>query len=104
MACSVGWRTPEIGVRMALGARQGDILWMIQRESLLLVIAGIAAGMPGGLAAGRLISSYLYGIEWSNPMSTACAAATMLAAGTLAASLPAWRACRINPTAALRRE
>jgi predicted permease len=102
MAYSVGRRSPEIGIRMALGARQADILWMIQRESLLLVAAGIAAGIPGGLAAGRLISSYLYGIGWSNPMSAACVAATLLAAGALAASLPAWRAARISPMVVLR--
>ena len=62
MAYAVAGRTREIGIRMALGAQQGNVVWMVLRESLLLVAIGVAIGLPAVIGAGKLISSLLYGL------------------------------------------
>lgn len=104
MAYAVNQRTAEIGIRMAMGARQADVLSMVLRESLALVLAGVVPGVLGGLAAGRLISAFLFGLSWHDPAITACAVVVVLGVATLAAYLPARRAAAVDPLVALRYE
>jgi predicted permease len=104
VAYRVAHRTAEIGVRMALGAQKSDVLWLIMRETLALLAAGAAIGVPAALAAARLIKSLLFGLEPSDPLTITCATAVLFAAGALAGFLPARRAASIEPTLALRSE
>ena len=104
MAYATSGRTNEIGIRMALGAQRSGILWLILRESLLLVLIGAAIGVPLVFAAGRWISSLLFGLRPADPGALAFAIALMFAVAALAGYIPARRATRINPMAALRQE
>ena len=97
-------RVSELGVRMALGAERRDVLWLVLREALVLVGIGAIAGIPIAYLAGRGLASFLYGVAAADPAAYAAAAAVLLAAATLAALLPAHRASRIDPMAALRNE
>jgi predicted permease len=104
MAFTVARRTREIGVRMALGAVQSDVVWLVMREVLMLVGTGIVLGLAGAWGLGRLVSSQLYGITASDP-GTIAGAATLLAIVALVAGyVPARRATRVNPVLALRYE
>ncbi len=99
---SVSKRTAEIGVRVALGAARRDILWMVLREGLLLGAVGGTVGLAAALALTRLLAGFLFGVTATDPLSFGLAA-TFLVVVVLAASyLPARRASRIDPTAALR--
>ncbi|HET7696898.1 MAG TPA: ABC transporter permease [Vicinamibacterales bacterium] len=102
VAYSVAHRTAEIGVRVALGATPSSVMRGIVRETLLLAGAGIALGIPAALAAGRLLTSFLYGMTPRDPATFAVSAATLLAAAAVAAALPARRAASVDPAAALR--
>lgn len=104
MSYAVARRTNEIGIRMALGARQEDILRKVLREALVLVLVGVAIGIPIALGALRLISSMLFGLKPTDPLTLAMAIAFMLAVAALAAYLPARRASRVDPMVALRYE
>jgi predicted permease len=104
LAYAVTRRTPEIGVRMALGAERGQVRWMILRQSLVLVAAGLALGIPGAAAASSLVESLLFGLNGKDPKVLVCASLIMLAVGLLAAYVPARRASRIDPLSALRAE
>lgn len=104
MAYATSRRTNEIGVRIALGARRGGILWLVLRESLLLVLMGAAIGVPLVFAAGKWISSLLFGLQPADPLALISAIALMFVIGVLASYIPARRATRINPTVALRQE
>jgi predicted permease len=104
MTYSVVRRTNEIGVRMALGAQQGGVLWMILRESIVVLAAGIAVGVPATLAAMRLIESALFGLKPSDPVTLLCAAAVVAAVTLVASYLPARRATQVDPMVALRYE
>ncbi|MDP3001050.1 MAG: ABC transporter permease [Bryobacterales bacterium] len=104
MAYTVARRTSEIGIRMALGAGGGDVLWMVMREALLLAAAGTALGVPAALAATRLVQSNLFGIKPNDPATIAGAAAVLLAVAAFAAWIPARRAARVDPLTALRHE
>jgi predicted permease len=104
VAYRVAHRTGEIGVRMALGAQKSDVLWLIMRETLVLLAAGAAIGVPAALAAARLIKSRLFGLDPWDPLTIASATAILFAAGALAGFLPARRAASIEPTMALRSE
>jgi predicted permease len=97
-------RTNEIGIRMAVGARALDVIRMVLRESLLLVLIGLAFGVAGSLAAGRLIASMLFGVQTADPLTFAVVGVAMMGICALAAYLPARRASRIDPTVALRHE
>jgi predicted permease len=102
VAYRVAHRTAEIGVRMALGAQKRDVLWLIMRETLVLLAAGAAVGVPAGLAAARLIKSLLFALTPSDPLTIACATLALFAAGALAGFLPALRAASVEPALALR--
>src|SRR5215217_2839588 len=104
MAHGVARRTNEIGIRMALGARGGNIAWMILRETLYLVLAGLVIGVPAALMGGRLISSQLFGVSPTDPLLLIVAAAVLMVVALLAGYLPARRAARVNPLNALRYE
>ncbi len=104
MSYAVARRTPEIGLRMALGARPASILAGILRESLLLVSIGLAVGLPLSLLGTRLVASGLFGIQ-PGDLSTLIAAMLLLTSVVcLAALIPAWRASRVSPMVALRQE
>lgn len=104
MSYLVGRRTGEIGIRMALGAQRGTVAWQVMREIVVLLAIGIAIGLPAALAAGRLVGTLLYGISGRDPMSETLSVTVLMAAGLLAGYLPARRAARIDPLAALRYE
>lgn len=104
MAYAVVRRTNEIGVRMALGAQRGRILRMVLREALLLAVIGVAIGLPAAWAASRSISSMLYGLKASDPVTILAATLVMTAVAALAGYLPARRASRVDPMVALRYE
>jgi predicted permease len=100
----VAQRSNEIGVRMALGASRGGVQWMVLREALMLVLAGIALGVPLAIAAGRLVTGLLFGLKPADPITLVAACATVLAVATLAAYVPARRASSVHPMTALRYE
>ncbi len=104
MAFAVTRRTNEIGIRVALGAEPRKILRMLMLESLAVASAGIAIGIAAVLAAMRLVSSLLYGLKPSDPVTIAAAAGVMLAVAALASFLPARRAAKVDPIVALRYE
>ena len=102
VAYRVAHRTAEIGVRMALGAQRSDVLWLIMRETCLLLAGGAVLGVPAALAAARLVKSLLFGLGPSDPLTIVCATGTLFAAGALAGFLPARRAASAEPALALR--
>ncbi len=104
MAYATSGRTNEIGIRIALGAQRSGILWLILRESLLLVLIGAAIGVPLVFAAGKWISSLLFGLQPADPVALAFAIALMFLIGVLASYIPARRATRVDPMVALRQE
>jgi predicted permease len=104
MSYAVAQRTPEIGVRMAIGAQRREVIWLVLRESLLLVLGGIALGVPLALATTQLLSSLLFGLKTTDPISLAFAIALLGTVALLASYLPALRASRIDPMVALHYE
>jgi ABC-type antimicrobial peptide transport system permease subunit len=104
MAFTVVRRTREIGIRMALGASRGEVTGMILRESTRLMVIGIVAGIVLGAAAMRLVSSFLYGLRPTDPVTFTLAAFMMLAAAFLASYIPSRRASKVDPLIALREE
>jgi macrolide transport system ATP-binding/permease protein len=101
-AASVSRRTPEIGIRMALGAERGTVKWMVLRQSLLLVAAGIAAGIPAALMSTSLVENLLFGLEPSDPAILTAASAILMTVSAVAAYVPARRAAGVDPLIALR--
>jgi predicted permease len=97
-------RTREIGVRMALGAERGSVLWLVARYAGGLVLAGAAIGIPAALALSKFVKTFLFGIGAQDTMAIVGATATLLAAAALAAFLPARRATNVDPIVALRHE
>jgi ABC-type antimicrobial peptide transport system permease subunit len=104
MAYAVTQRTREVGIRMALGARRGEVIAMIVRESLRPVLIGTVIGLGAALAVTRLAAGLLYGVAPRDPLSLVLAASAMLIVAMLAAALPARRASRVEPMTALRYE
>jgi ABC-type antimicrobial peptide transport system permease subunit len=104
MAYAVARRTREIGIRMALGAQAGNVLWLVLRETLLLVSIGVAIGLPAALAATRLTRSMLFGLTENDPLTIALATLVMIAIGAMAGYLPARRAAQVDPMMVLRQE
>jgi ABC-type antimicrobial peptide transport system permease subunit len=97
-------RTSEIGVRMALGAQRRAILLMVLRDAFVPLFIGLLLGIPAALGLARVIGSQLYGLEPTDPGSFTLAVAILLAVTIIASLLPARRASRVDPFAALRCE
>jgi predicted permease len=104
LAYSVVRRTNEIGIRMALGAERSGILRMVLREAMILVSLGVAIGIPSALAANRLLSSMLWGLNATDPVVLAAATAFLLLVAMMAAYFPARKASAVDPMVALRHE
>ncbi|MBA3961838.1 MAG: ABC transporter permease [Chthoniobacterales bacterium] len=103
-AYSVARRTREIGIRMALGARRETVLWMILREGLTMIAAGLVFGFLLAIGTGRVVSSILFQVSPLDPFAFTVAPALLAVAALLATWLPARRATRISPMEALRNE
>jgi predicted permease len=101
---AVSRRTAEIGVRVALGARRSQVIWLVLRQVVLLALAGLAAGVPAAAAASRSVRSLLFGVEPADPWSMAAGAIAMFAVAIAAGFAPARRAARLDPLVALRQE
>lgn len=104
LAYLVGRRTPEIGVRMALGGKRSDIIFLILRESTMSVGIGVVVGIGAALVCGKLIESMLFGLRPRDPLTITVAGALLIATALLAGLIPALRASRISPVQALRHE
>jgi ABC-type antimicrobial peptide transport system permease subunit len=104
MSYNVARRTGEIGIRMALGAARSRVVWMVLREVLLLVAAGLVISIPAALFGTKLLKSFLYETQPNDPISLTVAAVSLVVAATLAGYLPARKASRIDPMIALRHE
>ena len=104
IAYSVSQRTQEIGIRMALGASRPDVLRMVIGGGLRFAIAGVLIGVALSLAAGRFLSTLLFGVRASDPLTFSVVAAALLATAVFAAWIPARRATRVDPMVALRYE
>jgi predicted permease len=104
LAYRVARRTPEIALRLALGARQGDIVRLVLREALLPVALGVLLGIGASLTAGRLLESQLYGTTPRDPLALAAASLMLVLSSALAGWLPSRRAARTAPAQALRQD
>jgi predicted permease len=100
----VARRTGEIGVRMALGARQNDILWAVLKETLSMLAIGVAFGLPCAVAASRFMASQLFGVKPTDAPTLLAASSLLTIVALLAGCVPARRAAKINPMVALRYE
>ena len=102
VAYSVAERTHEIGIRVALGARRGDVVRMVLRRTLRLVVPGVAIGIIGALAVTRVLSSFLFAVKPNDPATFAAVALLLAGVAVLAGLVPAHRASRVDPLVALR--
>ena len=98
----VSQRTVEIGIRMSMGAQNKEVLWLVLRQGLAMIGAGLVLGTAGALALTRLVENLLYGVTAVDPLSFAAALLALTAVALLACYLPARRAMRIEPSIALR--
>jgi predicted permease len=104
LAYSVSRRTREIGIRMALGAEINDVLRLVVIEGMAPTLLGIAVGLAGALALGRVLSTLIYGVRASDPLTIGAVSALLAAVALLATLIPAYRATRVEPMKALRDE
>jgi predicted permease len=104
VAYVVGRRLTEIGLRMALGASSGDMLWLVLREGLALAGVGLAVGLAGAVAATRLLTSMLFEVKPADPAILAGVAVLLAAMSLTASYIPARRATKVDPLVALRQE
>jgi predicted permease len=104
MAYAAARRAREIGIRIAMGARRGEVLWMVLRGSLALVMAGLAIGLPVSLLAARKVAPVLFGIRPDDSLTFIITACVLLAVGLAAAFVPARRAASMEPMLVLRQE
>ena len=100
----VARRTKEIGIRMALGAERRQVMRLVLGSAAGLVLAGLALGVPAALVASQWVESLLFGLKPTDLTVVGGVLVVLLVTAQLAASLPAWRASRVNPLAALRHE
>ena len=104
MAYTVAQRTREVGIRIALGAARGNVIWLVMREVLLLVAIGVVAGITASLALTRVVQSQLFGLTPHDPLTLGLATAALALVACAAGYIPAFRASRLDPMAALRYE
>ncbi len=104
MSYGVARRTNEIGIRMALGARGGNVLWLVLREALVLVVIGLVVGLIASLALTRTAASLLYELKPNDPLTITLATLLLASVALVAGYLPARRASRVDPMIALREE
>ena len=104
MSYSVSRRTNEIGIRMALGAQRNDVLRLVMQESMILVVIGVLVGVMIAVNASHFVSTLLFGLPPTDPISIAIAITVMIAVSALAGYLPARRASRVDPMVALHYE
>jgi putative ABC transport system permease protein len=104
MAYAVTQRRREIGVRMALGATRRDVLRLVLTRALRIVVAGVIVGLAGAVGVTRVLQRFLFGVTPTDPIAFALVTLLLMAVGLMAAWLPARRATRIDPCAALRAE
>lgn len=102
LACLVGQRTREIGIRMALGAQRLNVLWSIIARGFALVLPGVALGWMVAWSGSRLMQSQLFGVSSTDLAAYLCSGLALLATALLACAVPAQRASRVSPAEALR--
>ncbi|HEX5418368.1 MAG TPA: FtsX-like permease family protein [Gammaproteobacteria bacterium] len=104
MSYAVSRRTQELGVRIALGATRADVLKLVVREGMALTAIGIAAGVTAALGLTGLLAKMLYGVRPANPVTLLAVSLTLAGVAFLASYVPARRATKVDPMAALRYE
>jgi ABC-type antimicrobial peptide transport system permease subunit len=104
MSYTVNGRTKEIGLRMALGAQRSTVLWMVLKEVMILVLIGVVVGVPAALAASQSLSSLLFGLNPTDPISLGVVILLLSIVALLAGLIPARRAIKVDPLVALRYE
>ena len=104
MAFVVARRRKELGIRLALGAERGLVLWLVMREVLVLLVIGLAVGVPAALGLGRFVATQLYGIQPNDPWIAGSTVVLLAVVSAVAGLIPAHRASRIDPVLALRYE
>jgi putative ABC transport system permease protein len=104
MSYAVSQRTREIAIRMALGATRREVLWLVLQEGIGVTMLGVAIGLAGALVMSRIMAGYVYGISSTDPLTFVAASLVLIMAAFLASYLPAHRATRVDPMAALRYE
>jgi ABC-type antimicrobial peptide transport system permease subunit len=104
LAYLMGQRVPEIGIRMALGARPNTVIWLVLRQSLGMIAVGVALGTAAALAAGRVLHRLVEGMQPTEVSTFALTIPVLAIAALFAGFLPAWRASRVDPVIALRQD
>ena len=104
LAYAVARRTKEIGIRIAIGARRGSVIWMVMREVLVLTALGLLISVPLARGASRFVASFLFEMQPNDPSAIGLALVTLVAAALVASYGPARRAATVNPTTALRQD